>query len=109
MNIKTPFFLVRGKEILSRLHFSPTPVFTLGNWIPRVLYSWGCGGHNCGLAQVLFSSPGECGCLDGITWLGCTMLLYWRRHFLNILFITDTFWNCRLEHTADRQASECPI
>lgn len=47
----------RGKEILSRLHFSPTPVFALGNWIPRVLYSWGCGGHNCGLAQVLFSSP----------------------------------------------------
>lgn len=46
-----------GKEILSRLHFSPTPVFALGNWLPRVLYSWGCGGHNCGLAQVLFSSP----------------------------------------------------
>ncbi|RXN10609.1 septin-7 isoform X1 [Labeo rohita] len=39
------------------LHFSPTPVFALGNWLPRVLYSWGCGGHNCGLAQVVFSSP----------------------------------------------------
>ncbi|XP_060756366.1 uncharacterized protein si:dkey-256h2.1 [Neoarius graeffei] len=47
----------RGKEILSRLHFSPIPVYALGNWIPRVLYSWGCGGHNCGLAQVVFTSP----------------------------------------------------
>ncbi|XP_076868448.1 uncharacterized protein LOC143519176 [Brachyhypopomus gauderio] len=47
----------RGKEILSRLHFSPIPVYALGNWIPRVLYSWGCGGHNCGLAQVAFTSP----------------------------------------------------
>ncbi|NP_001373269.1 uncharacterized protein LOC337520 precursor [Danio rerio] len=47
----------RGKEILSRLHFSPTHVYNLGNWIPRVLYSWGCGGHNCGLGQVVFSSP----------------------------------------------------
>ncbi|MCI4391219.1 hypothetical protein PGIGA_G00131600 [Pangasianodon gigas] len=47
----------RGKEILSRLHFSPIPVYALGNWIPRVLYSWGCGGHNCGLAQAVFTSP----------------------------------------------------
>ncbi|KAF7692019.1 uncharacterized protein si:dkey-256h2.1 isoform X1 [Silurus meridionalis] len=47
----------RGKEILSRLHFSPVPVYALGNWIPRVLYSWGCGGHNCGLAQAVFTSP----------------------------------------------------
>ncbi|TRY56867.1 hypothetical protein DNTS_013957 [Danionella cerebrum] len=47
----------RGKEVLSRLHFSPVPIYALGNWIPRVLYSWGCGGHNCGLAQVVFSSP----------------------------------------------------
>uniref|UniRef100_A0A4W4EBS1 Peptide-N-glycosidase F N-terminal domain-containing protein n=1 Tax=Electrophorus electricus TaxID=8005 RepID=A0A4W4EBS1_ELEEL len=47
----------RGKEILSRLHFSPIPVYALGNWIPRVLYSWGCGGLNCGIAQVLFTSP----------------------------------------------------
>lgn len=46
----------RGKEILSRLYFSPVPVYALGNWIPRVLYSWGCGGHNCGLAQVVFTS-----------------------------------------------------
>ncbi len=64
------FCLVRGKEILSRLHFSATPVFALGNWLPRVLYSWGCGGHNCGLAQVLYSSPGECvlmGSHDSVT------------------------------------------
>lgn len=47
----------RSKEIMSRLHFSPVPVYALGNWIPRVLYSWGCGGHNCGLAQVVFTSP----------------------------------------------------
>ncbi|XP_062841754.1 uncharacterized protein si:dkey-256h2.1 [Trichomycterus rosablanca] len=47
----------RNKEILSRLHFSPIPVYALGNWIPRVFYSWGCGGHNCGLAQVVFTSP----------------------------------------------------
>uniref|UniRef100_A0A4W5N9K1 Uncharacterized protein n=1 Tax=Hucho hucho TaxID=62062 RepID=A0A4W5N9K1_9TELE len=31
----------RKKEVLSRLHFSPVPVFGLGNWIPSVLYSWG--------------------------------------------------------------------
>ncbi|XP_062321333.1 uncharacterized protein si:dkey-256h2.1 [Osmerus eperlanus] len=47
----------RKKEILSRLHFSPVPVFALGNWIPSVLYSWGCTGHNCGLSQAVFSSP----------------------------------------------------
>ncbi|KAG5271644.1 hypothetical protein AALO_G00182310 [Alosa alosa] len=46
----------RGKDVLSRLHFSPVPVFALGNWIPKVLYSWGCSGHNCGLAQAVFTS-----------------------------------------------------
>ncbi|KAL2084443.1 hypothetical protein ACEWY4_019961 [Coilia grayii] len=45
----------RGKEVLSRLHFSPIPVFALGTWIPKVLYSWGCTGHNCGLAQAVFT------------------------------------------------------
>lgn len=50
--------VLRGKEIFSRLHFSPIPVYAVGNWIPRVLYSWGCGGHNCGLAQAVFTSPG---------------------------------------------------
>lgn len=29
-----------NKEVLSRLHFSPVPVFALGNWIPLVLYYW---------------------------------------------------------------------
>ncbi|XP_075266555.1 LOW QUALITY PROTEIN: uncharacterized protein LOC115396397 [Salarias fasciatus] len=48
----------RKKEVLSRLHFSPMPVFTLGNWIPAVLYSWGCTGHNCGLSQAVFTSQG---------------------------------------------------
>ncbi|KAJ8290645.1 hypothetical protein GJAV_G00015780 [Gymnothorax javanicus] len=47
---------VHRKDVLSRLHISPIPVHALGNWIPRVLYSWGCTGHNCGLAQVVFSS-----------------------------------------------------
>ncbi|KAM3614499.1 uncharacterized protein V6R79_015453 [Siganus canaliculatus] len=28
------------KEVLSRLHFSPVPVFALGNWIPLVLNYW---------------------------------------------------------------------
>ncbi|XP_054637343.1 uncharacterized protein si:dkey-256h2.1 isoform X2 [Dunckerocampus dactyliophorus] len=46
------------KEVLSRLHFSPVPVFALGNWIPSVLYSWACTGHNCGLAQTVFTSQG---------------------------------------------------
>lgn len=23
-----------------------------------MLYSWGCGGHNCGLAQAVFTGPG---------------------------------------------------
>ncbi|XP_061920137.1 uncharacterized protein si:dkey-256h2.1 [Entelurus aequoreus] len=46
------------KEVLSRLHFSPVPVFALGNWIPSVLYYWACTGHNCGLAQAVFTSQG---------------------------------------------------
>ncbi|XP_061104801.1 uncharacterized protein si:dkey-256h2.1 [Conger conger] len=44
------------KDVLSRVHISPVPVHALGNWIPSVLYSWMCSGHNCGLAQVTFSS-----------------------------------------------------
>ncbi|XP_056158024.1 uncharacterized protein LOC130133585 [Lampris incognitus] len=48
----------RKKEVLSRLHFSPVPVFALGNWIPSVLYSWGCTGHNCGLSQAAFTCEG---------------------------------------------------
>ncbi|XP_070823210.1 uncharacterized protein [Chaetodon trifascialis] len=43
------------KEVLSRLHFSPMPVFTLGNWIPLVLYYWGCSSR---LAQAVFTSEG---------------------------------------------------
>lgn len=46
------------KEVLTRLHFSPLPVFALGNWIPNVLYYWGCMGHNCGLSQAVFTSDG---------------------------------------------------
>ncbi|RVE63115.1 hypothetical protein OJAV_G00165190 [Oryzias javanicus] len=49
---------VRRKEVLTRLHFSPVPVFALGNWIPNVLYYWGCSGHNCGLDQAVFTSQG---------------------------------------------------
>ncbi|KAG9345206.1 hypothetical protein JZ751_009751 [Albula glossodonta] len=48
--------LSHRKDVLSRLHISPVPVYALGNWIPNVLYSWGCSGHNCGLAQVAFTS-----------------------------------------------------
>ncbi|XP_071388895.1 uncharacterized protein [Centroberyx affinis] len=48
----------RKKEVLSRLHFSPVPVFALGNWIPSVLYSWSCTGHNCGLSQAVFTCQG---------------------------------------------------
>ncbi|XP_069769783.1 uncharacterized protein [Narcine bancroftii] len=44
------------KDLLSRLHFVPIPVFALGNWIPAVFYSWRCQGKNCGLSQVLFTS-----------------------------------------------------
>ncbi|XP_062255672.1 uncharacterized protein si:dkey-256h2.1 [Platichthys flesus] len=46
------------KEVMSRLHFSPVPVFALGNWIPKVLYYWGCTGGNCGLSQAVFTSEG---------------------------------------------------
>ncbi|XP_068997991.1 uncharacterized protein [Embiotoca jacksoni] len=46
------------KEVLSRLHFCPLPVFTLGNWIPAVFYYWGCNGHNCGISQARFTSQG---------------------------------------------------
>ncbi|XP_008297579.1 uncharacterized protein LOC103370331 [Stegastes partitus] len=48
----------RKKEVLSRLHFSPVPVFALGNWIPNVLYYWSCMGHNCGLSQAVFTCQG---------------------------------------------------
>lgn len=44
------------KEVLTRLHFSPVPLFALGNWIPSVFYYWGCWGHNCGLSQAVFTS-----------------------------------------------------
>ncbi|XP_056237625.1 uncharacterized protein si:dkey-256h2.1 [Seriola aureovittata] len=46
------------KEVLSRLHFSPVPVFALGNWIPSALYYWSCMGHNRGLSQAVFTSEG---------------------------------------------------
>ncbi|XP_051872729.1 uncharacterized protein si:dkey-256h2.1 [Pristis pectinata] len=46
----------RIKDLFSRLHFVPIPVFALGNWIPAVFYSWRCQGHNCGLSQVVFTS-----------------------------------------------------
>lgn len=46
----------KKEEVLSRLYFSPVPVFAQGNWIPGVLYSWSCTGHNCGLSQAVFSS-----------------------------------------------------
>ncbi|KAM4600691.1 uncharacterized protein ACJ7VT_020595 [Polymixia lowei] len=48
----------RKKEVLTRLHFSPVPVFEQGNWLPSVLYNWGCAGHKCGLAQAAFTSEG---------------------------------------------------
>nr|XP_033495970.1 uncharacterized protein si:dkey-256h2.1 isoform X1 [Epinephelus lanceolatus] len=48
----------RNKEVLSRLHFSPVPVFALGNWIPNVLYYWRCWARNCIYAQAVFKSEG---------------------------------------------------
>ncbi|KAI3360763.1 hypothetical protein L3Q82_013002 [Scortum barcoo] len=46
----------RGKkEVMSRLHFSPVPMFMQGNWIPSVFYFWGGVSR---LAQVVFSSEG---------------------------------------------------
>ncbi|KAJ4930594.1 hypothetical protein JOQ06_024903 [Pogonophryne albipinna] len=45
-----------NKEVLSRLHFSPVPVFALGNWIPNVLYYWRCMGRGCVFSQVVFKS-----------------------------------------------------
>ncbi|KAL4646857.1 hypothetical protein GN956_G9578 [Arapaima gigas] len=48
---------LRREEVLSRMHFSPVPVHELGNWIPRVLYAWGCAGINCGFDQVVFTCP----------------------------------------------------
>ncbi|KAM9353841.1 uncharacterized protein ABDE67_006235 [Symphorus nematophorus] len=44
------------KEVLSRLHFSPVPVFALGNWIPSVLHYWTCIARNCLLAQAVFTT-----------------------------------------------------
>ncbi|XP_038566528.1 uncharacterized protein si:dkey-256h2.1 [Micropterus salmoides] len=43
------------KEVLSRLHFCPMPVFTLGNWIPNVFYYWGVASR---LSQAVFTSEG---------------------------------------------------
>ncbi|XP_044064160.1 uncharacterized protein si:dkey-256h2.1 [Siniperca chuatsi] len=44
-----------NKEVLSRLHFSPVPVFALGNWIPSVFYYWGGTPR---LTQAVFTSEG---------------------------------------------------
>ncbi|XP_078094114.1 uncharacterized protein LOC144509317 isoform X2 [Mustelus asterias] len=46
----------RFKDLLSQLHFVPIPVYALGNWIPDIFYAWRCQRHNCGLAQVAFTS-----------------------------------------------------
>lgn len=43
------------KEVLSRLHFSPVPLFMLGNWIPSVLYYWAGASR---YAQAVFKSEG---------------------------------------------------
>ncbi|XP_034729405.1 uncharacterized protein si:dkey-256h2.1 [Etheostoma cragini] len=48
----------RNKEVLSRLHFSPVPVFALGNWIPNVLYYWRCRALGCVFSQAVFKSKG---------------------------------------------------
>ncbi|TNN49682.1 hypothetical protein EYF80_040132 [Liparis tanakae] len=48
----------RNQEVLTRLHFSPVPVSSLGNWIPDVLYYWRCSGRGCGFSQVVFKSEG---------------------------------------------------
>lgn len=44
------------RDVLSRLHFCPVPVWSLGSWIPAALFSWTCSTHNCGLSQASFSS-----------------------------------------------------
>ena len=36
-----------------QVHFTVFPVFTLGNWIPRVLSQWYCSGHGCGFDQIV--------------------------------------------------------
>ncbi|KAK2809769.1 hypothetical protein Q5P01_000494 [Channa striata] len=50
--------IILKKEVLSRLHFSPVPVFALGNWIPNVLYNWYCRTSPCGLSQAVFTCNG---------------------------------------------------
>lgn len=47
------------KDVLSRLHFSPVPVFNLGNWISQVFYYWGSVSRNNVLSQVSFMSEGN--------------------------------------------------
>ncbi|XP_031135328.1 uncharacterized protein LOC116036042 isoform X1 [Sander lucioperca] len=47
-----------NKEVMSRLHFSPVPVFALGNWIPNVLYYWRCRARGCVFSQAVFKSKG---------------------------------------------------
>ncbi|KAM9782543.1 uncharacterized protein ACB057_014807 [Neosynchiropus ocellatus] len=46
------------KEVLTRLHFCPVPLFALGSWVASVFYAWSCRGHNCGLSQAAFASDG---------------------------------------------------
>ncbi|XP_053743666.1 uncharacterized protein si:dkey-256h2.1 [Synchiropus splendidus] len=46
------------KEVLSRLHFCPVPLFALGSWVTSVFYAWSCRGHNCGLSQAAFTADG---------------------------------------------------
>jgi len=49
---------------IPRVHFAVYPVFTLGNWIPRVLSQWYCSGHGCGFDQIVVENDeGEAFCV----------------------------------------------
>ena len=50
---RNPASKVFQSSWISRVHFTLYPIFTLGNWIPRVLSQWFCSGHNCGFDQIV--------------------------------------------------------
>lgn len=58
-NLFSSWCFCSKKEVLSRLHFSPVPVFNLGNWISQVFYYWGSVSRNYVLSQVSFTSEGN--------------------------------------------------
>lgn len=86
----------RKKEVLTRLHFSPVPVFALGSWISSVFYFWGCTGTNCGLSQAVFTSDSE-------------KLYFYVNVLLQNRCADELLSSCRMENARHHQETGCQV